>query len=265
MESLTQRLAAIRDLDQIAAVLCRAVRERVGADGATFVLRAGDRVRYLAEDAIAPLWAGQDFPIDACISGWSMLRVAQTAIPDIGVDPRIPQDTYRATFVRSLVMTPILGNAAIGAYWATTHVASDRELVELRSIARTGETAILGQALAGKRVLIIDDTADAAELLGMVLEGRGATVAIAVDGAEGLRLAQAGDYDLIISDIGMPIMDGYELMRRLRAIDRYRETPAIAVTGYGRSDDVERATAAGFTAHVTKPVDVAQLIALARG
>ena len=117
--------------------------------------------------------------------------------------------------------------------------------------------------LAGKRVLLVDDTIDAAELLGMVLERHGAIVAIAVDGAEGLRMAQESDYDLIISDIGMPIMDGYELMRQLRAIERYREIPTIAVTGYGRIDDIARATAAGFTTHVTKPIDVKQLISVA--
>lgn len=253
------------DVDQIGRTLCRAVRERVGADGATFVMRAGDRVRYIAEDAIAPLWAGQDFPMEACISGWTMVNAAPAIISDIYTDPRIPHAAYRPTFVNSLVMTPVMPGVALGAYWADQHLATEAELEQLRAIANAGSRAILGGSLAGKRVLIIDDTADAAELLGMVLENEGAVVSIAIDGADGLRLAERSEFDLIISDIGMPIMDGYQFISRLRGIERYRETPAIAVTGYGRSDDVERATAAGFSAHVIKPVDVKQLIALARG
>jgi GAF domain-containing protein len=96
-------------------------RRLAGSDGATFVLREGDRCFYADEDSIAPLWKGQRFPIGECISGWTMLHGEPAVIPDIRTDERIPQAAYASTYVRSMVMVPVgtPAGAAIGAYWGS--------------------------------------------------------------------------------------------------------------------------------------------------
>jgi hypothetical protein len=70
---------------------------------------------YTDEDAIGPLWTGKRFPLNTCISGWSILNQKAVAIEDIYLDDRIPQDAYRPTFVKSLVMVPIRATETIGA------------------------------------------------------------------------------------------------------------------------------------------------------
>lgn len=144
-------IAAMRDLSRVrsregvAQVIRRTARELVGADGATFVLRDGTQCFYLDEDAITPLWKGQRFPLETCVSGWVMTHAQQVAMPDIYVDPRVPHAAYRPTFVKSLVMTPVRHVepiAAIGTYWADYHVATARELRLLQDLADTTAVAL---------------------------------------------------------------------------------------------------------------------------
>src|ERR1043165_3508667 len=118
---VVQELSLARDVAAVQDITRRAARALTGADGATFVLRDGDRCYYADEDAIAPLWKGQRFPMSACISGWAMLHRQPAIIEDIYSDDRIPHDAYRPTFVKSLLMVPVRAEdpvAAIGAYWA---------------------------------------------------------------------------------------------------------------------------------------------------
>lgn len=143
--AIVQELSLARDLDTVMAIVRRAARELTGADGATFVLRDHGKCFYADEDAIAPLWKGQRFPLEACISGWSMLHRQPVALADIYADPRIPADAYRPTFVKSLVMVPIrrldpIG--AIGTYWASTHEASDAQIRVLSALADSTSIAI---------------------------------------------------------------------------------------------------------------------------
>lgn len=143
--SVVQRLSLARDLATIIDIVRQAARALVHADGATFVLRDGERCFYVDEDAIAPLWKGQRFPMSACISGWAMLNREPAIIEDIYQDPRIPHDAYRPTFVRSLVMTPIRTVApigAIGVYWATQHRATRAETELLQALADSTSIAI---------------------------------------------------------------------------------------------------------------------------
>src|SRR5215467_12485878 len=102
-----QELSLARDLDTVMKIVRSAARALTHADGATFVLRDGDRCFYADEDAISPLWKGQRFPMSACISGWVMLNREPAVIEDIYADPRIPAEAYRPTFVKSLAMVPI--------------------------------------------------------------------------------------------------------------------------------------------------------------
>ena len=513
---------------QVTHIVCRAARALTGAEGATFVLREGERVRYVDEDAVAPLWKGSDYPIECCVSGWTMLHSEAAVIPDIALDERILHEAYRDTFVRSVLMTPVGPGtpvASIGVYWAERHHASDYEIELMQSLASAADLALAGvrayeqaraaraeaeranalkdqflatlshelrnplnailgfaetllrhpetecsplarragqtiranaraqaqliddlldlsrlqtgkltierrrvdavpivrdsvesavasardkgvsleaaidaeslhvhadpvrvqqivwnllnnavkftppgghvrvrvardpetarlvveddgkgiapaflphvfemfrqgdsgttrahgglgiglalvrqlvhlhegsveahsdgvgrgarftvhlpldlaepvaaattpaaaaAAFDGARVLVVDDNEDAVEMLRLLLECDGARVTTALGGEEALRLAEGAAFDLVVSDISMPALDGYELLRSLRGIPRHADTPAIALTGFGRDEDVERARSAGFAMHLTKPVDYNDLARLAR-
>jgi two-component system CheB/CheR fusion protein len=114
------------------------------------------------------------------------------------------------------------------------------------------------------RILIVDDSKDSVAMLARLLRLEGAIVETACDGTEAIRIADAGNFDLFLCDISMPGMDGYELLRLLRARPGSGEVPAIALTGFGRREDIERAIAAGFADHLTKPVGLEKLIDAAR-
>lgn len=107
--------------------------------------------------------------------------------------------------------------------------------------------------------LIVDDSEDTIAMLQELLKIAGANVMTATNGADALRLAGDNEFDVILSDISMPGMDGFEFLRRLRQIDGRQHVPVIAITGFGRSDDVERAHAAGFYSHLTKPLNLQTL------
>ena len=145
MTELAVGLDAARTLDEVGEVLRVEARRLSGAQGATFVLREDDRCFYADEDAIAPLWKGQRFPITSCISGWAMLHDETAVVPDIAVDNRIPLEAYLPTFVRSLVMVPVGSPtpvAAIGAYWSRHYRATPDEIASLQSLAARTATAI---------------------------------------------------------------------------------------------------------------------------
>lgn len=140
-----QRLALARSLAEIQQIVRSAARRLTGADGATFVLRDGGDCHYADEDAISPLWKGQRFPLETCISGWAMLNRAPAVVEDIYADDRIPHDAYRATFVKSLAMVPIRTLdpvGAIGNYWATRHCPTAREVELLQALADSTAVAL---------------------------------------------------------------------------------------------------------------------------
>jgi len=140
-----QQLSLARSVQQIQAIVRHTARQLTGADGATFVLRDGDMCHYADEDAIAPLWKGQRFPMSACVSGWVMLNREHAMVPDIYADDRVPADAYRPTFVKSLLMVPIRRLSPIGAignYWADPHQASDREVMLLQALADSTAVAM---------------------------------------------------------------------------------------------------------------------------
>lgn len=109
------------------------------------------------------------------------------------------------------------------------------------------------------RILLVEDSADIRFLMKTGLEGMGHSVVTASDGRAALELARAGRPGLLISDIKMPLMDGYELIRTLRREPRLRDTPAIALTGFGAKAEIERALAAGFDTCLTKPAEPEQI------
>jgi len=117
--------------------------------------------------------------------------------------------------------------------------------------------------LSGVRVLLVDDEADGREMIAKMLEGRGALVDLAASADEALSRLDGASADVLISDIGMPRVDGYELMRRIRrsGTGRLRNIPSIALTAFARPEDAEKARAAGFERHLAKPVEPATLFA----
>jgi CheY-like chemotaxis protein len=116
--------------------------------------------------------------------------------------------------------------------------------------------------------LIVDDVADVTEMLAVFLSLAGYEVFAAHSAPEAISEAQSRQFDVVISDIGMPQMNGYELAERLREIPGYEGVPMVAVTGFSMYDDRERSLRSGFNAHLTKPIDpnvLFQLIERLRG
>ncbi len=113
----------------------------------------------------------------------------------------------------------------------------------------------------GIKVLVVEDATDTLEMLRQTLKVRGYVVTPFESAAEAFSAAQSSSFDIIISDIGMPEIDGYELIRRLRTLPHLSHVPAIALTGYAAERDIDSALDAGFDAHIAKPVDPADLVA----
>jgi len=118
--------------------------------------------------------------------------------------------------------------------------------------------------LTARRVLIADDNLDAAEVLSSLLGVLGHDVRVAHDGAEALRVGRAFEPEVILLDLGMPVMDGLETARRMRQEPWGQRATLVAVTGWGQQRDRERTAEAGFDAHLVKPLtelDLLQVLA----
>jgi len=120
----------------------------------------------------------------------------------------------------------------------------------------------VSHAPASRQILVVDDNEDAAEMLAMVLRKRGYTVTLAFDGEEALTLAAAHPPEVVLLDIGLPGIDGYEVARRLRAMLPTEHPMLVAVTGYGQPGDRQRSREAGFDHHMVKPVAIEKLLPL---
>ncbi|MGZ8846089.1 MAG: response regulator [Pyrinomonadaceae bacterium] len=116
--------------------------------------------------------------------------------------------------------------------------------------------------MSKQSVLVVDDVVDVTEMIALFLKHAGYDVTTANSAEKALEFAEAQAFDLIISDIGMPEKNGYELAEALRALADYQTTPLIAVTGYTEYDDRGRSLRAGFDAHLTKPINPSQLLEL---
>jgi CheY-like chemotaxis protein len=108
-------------------------------------------------------------------------------------------------------------------------------------------------------VLVVDDSHDAAESLAMLLELEGHEIHTAHDGAEAVRTAERVRPDVVLMDIGLPIVNGYEACRLIRTQAWGASMVMVALTGWGQEDDREQSRAAGFDLHLVKPVDHAEL------
>jgi CheY-like chemotaxis protein len=111
-----------------------------------------------------------------------------------------------------------------------------------------------------KKILVVDDNADVAEGLREILESAGHTAVVATGAVQALALGSAVAPDVVISDIELPVMDGYELAQHLRARPELSNTLFIALTGYGQAHDPRHSRESGFQYHLVKPVDVDRLL-----
>ncbi len=141
------------------------------------------------------------------------------------------------------------------------HQASGRSA---RKVATSNRSAKRKPTLRSPRlnVLVVDDVPDVTEMIALFLKHAGYNVATADSATKALQLANERTFDLIISDIGMPEMNGYELAESLRGHSDYQDIPIIAVTGYSEYDDRARALRSGFNAHLTKPINPTELLNL---
>jgi two-component system CheB/CheR fusion protein len=138
----------------------------------------------------------------------------------------------------------------------TVELPATRDIEKPLRFSPSHEVGILNRM----RILVVDDSPDTLEMLCQLLEIEGAEVASAASGTDALEIARKKDFDVVLSDISMPGMDGFEFVRGLRAIGRQEFVPVIALTGFGRAEDVKRSSAEGFLSHVTKPIDVNDLL-----
>jgi CheY-like chemotaxis protein len=118
-------------------------------------------------------------------------------------------------------------------------------------------------SLAGAHVLVVEDQPDGLAFVSRILLDRGGRVSMAASAAEALERFDRYPPDLIVSDIDIPGMSGFELLSELRARERGRRVPAIALTPFARAEDRTRSLMAGYQGHVPKPVDPAELLATA--
>ena len=138
-------LSSAKTVEDVTGIVKTAARRMTGADGACLVLREDGMCYYADEDAIAPLWKGKRFPMEACVSGWVMTHHQPALIPDIYLDTRVPHDACRPTFVKSLAIVPIraLGPVgALGVYWATPAAPTPTEVRWLQSLADSTALAL---------------------------------------------------------------------------------------------------------------------------
>jgi CheY-like chemotaxis protein len=119
--------------------------------------------------------------------------------------------------------------------------------------------APVAPSTGSRRVLVVDDSHDAAESLAMLLELEGHEIHTAHDGAEAVRTAERVRPDVVLMDIGLPIVNGYEACRLIRTQAWGASMVMVALTGWGQEDDREQSRAAGFDLHLVKPVDHAEL------
>lgn len=106
------------------------------------------------------------------------------------------------------------------------------------------------------RILVVDDNADAAESLALLLRMQGHEIQVACDGVTALQVAEQFRPEVVLLDIGLPRLDGYQVARRLRQQPGADRMLLVALTGYGQDDDRRRSAEAGFSAHLVKPLDL---------
>lgn len=137
--------------------------------------------------------------------------------------------------------------------------SSERDVFK-ENLVETGDTS--KKEKERPRALVVDDAPDVTEMIATFLRHAGYNAVMAFSAAEALEAAQSEQFEVVVSDIGMPGMNGYDLALALRALPEYKTVPMIAVTGFSMYDDRGRAIESGFNAHMTKPINPMSLLDL---
>jgi CheY-like chemotaxis protein len=142
-------------------------------------------------------------------------------------------------------------------YWNTTQFSTQflPSSGHQSTSQTTGEQFGTRKSENSRRALIVDDVSDVTDMLSVLLTHVGYEVSTASCAHDAIALARENHFAVIISDIGMPEMNGYQLAQVLRSLPGYETVPMVAVTGYSMFDDRARSLTAGFNEHVTKPLD----------
>jgi CheY-like chemotaxis protein len=221
--------------------------------------------------------AGGTIRVSLRVDGqWAVMRVRDTGA---GIPPGQLHRVFDLFGQASTSLDRSQGGLGIGLtvvrliaelHGGTAHVFSEGEGQGTEAVVRlpvqhhsTGLGAAsqgrLPRRGAAKRVLLVEDNADVADMLGAYLQQLGHEVIQARDGRAGLEAALQEHPEVIVCDIGLPGLDGYEIARRVRQAPAPHACLLIAISGYGDSIDRERARKAGFDHHLTKPADPVQL------
>ncbi|WP_454911301.1 CheR family methyltransferase [Stutzerimonas chloritidismutans] len=185
--------------------------------------------------------------------GQAEMQHSQRAKHGLGIGLALVKQLVEAHNGRIEAYSEGLGRGARFSVWLPVHLQTEMELNQLANGGYLG-------SLTGIKILLVDDSPDILETMCELLESEGADVTTSGGGAQGIELAEQRPFDVIISDIGMPEIDGYQMMSAIRQQGANTQTPSIALTGYGTLNDVEKAKAAGFTVHQRKPIDLQALI-----
>jgi PAS domain S-box-containing protein len=263
----------------------RRVALEVQTGGLSHVIVGGDRTRLvqvfwnLLSNAIKFSREGGRVVVRLA-SGEGRARV-EVADDGEGIEPEFLPHVFERFRQADMATTRAHGGLGIGlalvksfveAHGGSVEVSSDGEgrgsvfavtlpAVAVASAANGDDEKRRAQECAEDvcRVLLVEDSRDTLEMLRIVFESRGHAVVACESAEDALRVAEAGRFDIIVSDIGLPRIDGYELIGRLRSLPHLRGVPAVALTGYAGPRDAEAARAAGYDAHVPKPVDPSAL------
>jgi CheY-like chemotaxis protein len=164
-----------------------------------------------------------------------------------------------------------LSRTLVGLHGGKLHAASDGpgtgalfeiELPFVPSVAARAPVPIAAPQLAEQRIVVADDNVDSAESLAALLTLSGHSVFVAHDGAAAVRLTRALRPTLVVLDLGMPIIDGYEAARQIRTDAGGADPVLVALSGFGQAGDRERSREAGFDLHLIKPVDPGEIESL---
>ncbi len=187
-------------------------------------------------------------PLAAILSSVELLRLQESHSPGTSLLLGTIEERVR-------IMTAMLDNLLVISRIPPNTVVRSPVAPRL-SLPSSPVPSVLNRE--GQRILVVDDNELAAEALGRLLELRGHYIAVAYSGAEALEKAKQFAPQVIILDIGLPDISGYEVARLLKENKKFSAT-LIALTGYGHTEDKERALAAGFRLHLTKPVSLAEV------
>jgi CheY-like chemotaxis protein/anti-sigma regulatory factor (Ser/Thr protein kinase) len=179
------------------------------------------------------------------------LSIVKTLVELHGGSVRVksPGEDQGSTFVVVLPVSPVRDD--------------DTAVIQKPTLAADPLETIPLPRLDGVAILVVDDESDGRALIARILEGQGARTFGASSAPEALQLLSGQRFDVLLSDIGMPGMDGYALIRQVRLLDTSRSgpIPAIAVTAYARPEDRQRSLLAGYNMHLSKPIEAPELIA----